>query len=99
LIPLSFLRSGVSFAVRVIPRAGHAGIAGVRGDALLVRIASAPVDGAANDALIAFLAALLDCPRRDVAIVSGQKSRDKRIVVSGLSVDRVTAKLSAILHE
>jgi uncharacterized protein len=101
-IPLSPSRAGsagVSFGVRVIPRAGRTAIAGTRGDALLVRIASAPVEGAANDALVEFLADVLACPRRNVTIVSGQKSRDKRISITGLSADQVGEKLSAILHE
>jgi uncharacterized protein len=101
-IPLSSSRTGspaVSFAVRVIPRAGRTAIGGTRGHALLVRIASAPVDGAANDALTEFLAGVLGCPRRNVTIVSGQKSRDKRISVTGLSADQIAAKLSAILPE
>jgi uncharacterized protein (TIGR00251 family) len=88
---------GATFAVRVVPRAGRTGIAGVRNDALLVRLAAPPVDGAANDALVAFLASLLDCPRRDVAIVSGQASRDKRIAVQGLSAEALRARLDAIL--
>ena len=58
MIPLAETPAGVSFRVRVVPRAGRTGVAGTRGDALLVRLAAAPVDGAANDALIAMLAAL-----------------------------------------
>lgn len=96
-LPLTQSSSGVSFAVRVIPRAGRTGVAGIRGDALLVRLAAAPVDGAANDALIAFLSRELDCPKRDVAIVSGQASRDKRVAVGGLPADTVARRLSAIL--
>ena len=52
-IRLSHSPAGVTLAVRVIPRAGRTAIAGVRGGALTVRLAAAPVDGAANDALIA----------------------------------------------
>jgi uncharacterized protein YggU (UPF0235/DUF167 family) len=80
-----------------VPRAGKTAIAGMRGDALLVRLAAAPVDGAANDALLDLLAGVLDCPRRSLTIASGGKSRDKRIRVAGLTADQVAARVSAIL--
>ena len=88
---------GVQFAVRVIPRAGRSIVAGVRDGALLVRLAAPPVDGAANEALVAFIADLLDRPKRDVSIVAGQKSRDKRVRVGGLAAREVETKLSGIL--
>jgi uncharacterized protein (TIGR00251 family) len=84
-------------AVRVVARAGRTAIAGVRGDALLVRLAAAPVDGAANDALVAFLAEALHCPRRDITLVSGHASRNKRVAVAGLTEVALAARLDAIL--
>jgi uncharacterized protein (TIGR00251 family) len=97
--PLAVGRSarGVTFAVRVIPRAGRTGVAGTRGDALLVRLAAPPVEGAANEALVEFLAHAFDRPKRDVRIVSGQSSRDKRVAVDGLTSDAAARVLSAIL--
>ena len=83
--------------VRVVPRAGRTAVAGMRGGALLVRLAAAPVDGAANEALIAFLAELLERPKRDITIISGQKSRDKRVRVTGASARDLESKLSGIL--
>jgi hypothetical protein len=56
------------------------------------------VDGAANDALIRFLAGLLGCRRADVAIISGQTSRTKRIAITGVTPPQLVEKLSAILH-
>lgn len=97
MIPVSPSRGSVTFKVRVVPRAGRTEIAGIRGDALLVRLAAAPVDGAANEALLEVLASALDRPRRDLSIASGERSRDKRVSVAGMSVDAVTAALSAIL--
>jgi hypothetical protein len=82
--------------VRVVPRAGRTAIAGLRGEALLVRLAAAPVDGAANDALVAFLAKRLACPRRSIAIETGQKGRDKRLRIAGVTraeLDRRVALL------
>ena len=80
-------------AVRVIPRAKKTDVAGTRDDALLVRLAAPPVDGAANDALVAFLAARLHVPRRAVRIVSGERGRRKRVMIVGVTVDRVRAAL------
>jgi uncharacterized protein (TIGR00251 family) len=83
--------------VRVIPRAGRTGIAGMRGDAILVRLAAAPVDGAANDALIALLAKALGCPRRHLAIEAGERSRDKRLSVAGMTAEELDAKVAALV--
>lgn len=98
-VPISMTASGggVQFAVRVIPRADRSIVAGVRDGALLVRLAAPPVDGAGNEALVAFIADLLDRPRRDVNIVAGQKSRNKRVRVGGLTARELGAKLSGIL--
>lgn len=62
---------------------------GRRGDAILIRLNAPPVDGAANEALIAFLSDILDVPRRSIAIASGLTSRDKRVRVEG--IDQATA--------
>ena len=97
MVPLAPGAAGLTLAVRVVPRAGRTTVAGVRGDALLVRLAAAPVDGAANDALVAFLAEIFDVPRRDITLVSGHTSRDKRITISGLSEARLAARLDVIL--
>ena len=83
-----------TLAVRVVPRAGRTGIGGRRGDAWVVRLAAAPVDGAANEALVAVIAKVLDCPRRDISIVSGEKSRDKRLRIAGMSEDVVQRRIS-----
>jgi uncharacterized protein (TIGR00251 family) len=80
--------------VRVIPRAGKSGFAGLRDGALLVKLAAAPVDGAANDELITLLAKTLRVPKRDVTIVSGERSRSKRVRINGLDATRVMATLA-----
>lgn len=79
--------------VRVVPRAGKSGVAGLREGALLVRLAAAPVDGAANAELIAVLAAALHLPKRSIEIVSGDRSRSKRVRVQGMDSDAVLAAL------
>ncbi len=81
---------GVVLDVRVIPRAGRSRIAGTRNDALLVRLAAAPVDGAANAELIEFLAETLGVPRRNVTVIAGERSRDKRVRILGVAVQDMT---------
>ena len=96
-IPLTTSDTGIVIAVRVIPRSGRSEIGGIRGDALLVRLAAAPVDDAANAGLVALFADLFDRPRRDITIVSGHHSRSKRVRIAGLSRSQVAARLDAIL--
>ena len=79
--------------VRVMPRAGRSGFGGLRDGALLVRLAAAPVDGAANDELIALLAKALRIPKRDITIVSGERSRTKRVRIAGIDREQALAKL------
>jgi uncharacterized protein (TIGR00251 family) len=57
----------------------------MRGNALLVRLHAAPVDGAANAELIEVLAEALSVPKRAVSIVSGERSRQKRVRIEGVT--------------
>jgi len=77
---------GILLSVRVIPRASRSGLAGIRDGALLVRLNAPPVDGAANLELIEVVARALDVPRRQVTLVSGERSRSKTLRVVGRSV-------------
>ena len=79
----------VRFRVRLQPRASRNEIAGAHGGALRVRLHAPPVDGAANEALVAFLAERLAVPRRGVRIVSGATSRTKMIEVEGVTSSAV----------
>ena len=87
--------TGVEITVRVIPRARRTELAGERHGEILVRLAAPPVDGAANEALVAFLSECLECPRRTIALVSGQTSRSKRLRIAGMSEARARAALLA----
>jgi uncharacterized protein (TIGR00251 family) len=80
---------GVRFAVRVQPRASRSEVAGIQQGALKVRLQAPPVDGAANEALVDFLADSLDVPRRMIRIVSGESSRSKVVEALGVSVAAV----------
>ena len=79
----------VRFAVRVQPRASRSEIVGVHGDALKVRLAAPPVDGAANVALVELLAEALGVPRRAVRIVAGATARGKIVEVGGVNVENI----------
>lgn len=81
---------GVRFPVRVQPRASRTEIAGTHQGALKVRLQAPPVDGAANEALVEFLAESLGVPRRMVEIVSGASSRTKVVEVAGIDAGAVT---------
>ncbi|MBI2220706.1 MAG: DUF167 domain-containing protein [Acidobacteria bacterium] len=96
--PFSTGARGVVIAVRAMPRAGRSGIAGLRAGALLVKLAAAPVDGAANEELIDVLASALSLPRRRLSVVSGERARDKRVLVEGASLAEIGARLSDIIR-
>ena len=81
------------FAVRVQTRASAAGVSGLHGTSLKVRVHAPPVEGAANAAVIAVIAAALGVARRDVRIVGGLASRSKVVEVSGLSAAEVHQRL------
>ena len=79
----------VRFRVRLQPRASRNEIVGTLDGVLRVRLHAPPVDGAANEALVAFLAERLAIPRRGVRIVTGATSRTKMIEVEGVSSSAV----------
>jgi uncharacterized protein (TIGR00251 family) len=64
-------------------------------DAIRLRLTAPPVDGAANEALIRFLAASLSVPRSAVELVSGRTGRTKLVAVTGVSVEAVLQRLMA----
>jgi uncharacterized protein len=78
--------TGVEILIRVLPRARKTASAGRRGDAVAVRLAAPPVEGAANAALIEWLSRGLGVPTRNIRIVSGARSRHKRVAIDGVSV-------------
>ena len=90
---------GAGCTVRVTPRAGRTAIAGIRDGQLVVKLAAAPVDGAANEALVAALADAFGLPRRAVAIAAGQRSRTKRVEFTGVTPATLDARLAALLDE
>jgi uncharacterized protein YggU (UPF0235/DUF167 family) len=84
---------GVRLGVRVVPRSPRTAIEGVRAGRLLIRVTAPPVDRAANEAVIAALAAALALPRRSLSIVSGATGRNKTIDIAGLTEAQVLARV------
>jgi len=94
LIPIQESAGGVTFAVRVHPRAKKNAITGELGDALKVALTAPPVEGKANEACIEFFAKFLKVPRSSVSIAAGQSSRNKIIRVVGLTAEELQKRLS-----
>ena len=94
---INFTEKGdtITFTIRVVPRASKSEIVGEHDGALKVRIASPPVDGAANEELIRVLAKSFGVSKSAVEIVSGQSSKTKQIRITRASVEKITAILQA----
>jgi uncharacterized protein len=85
MIPLHETAQGISFSVKVHPRARKDAITGIVGDALKLALAAPPVEGRANQAVIEFFAELFAIPRSSVTIASGETSRNKIVRITGIS--------------
>lgn len=77
--------------VQVQPRASRSEVAGRYGDAVKIRLAAPPVDGAANEELVRFLAELLNVPRSAVRISAGLTARRKTVEIEGVMPEAVNA--------
>ncbi len=85
--------SGIVLAVKLLPRAARNEIGPALGNELKIKVTAPPVDGAANAALIRFLAETLRCPRSAVQIVRGETSHHKTVAVAGMSAAEALARL------
>lgn len=85
--------------VRVQPGARRTAWTGWFGDLPKLAVAAPPVDGAANEAVVAAVAELLDVPRRSVRLVGGAASRTKRFEVDGVTDEQIAARLRGALGE
>jgi uncharacterized protein (TIGR00251 family) len=88
--------AGVVLDVRVIPRSSRAGVGGVRDGRLVVRVTAAPVDDAANDAVVRALAEALEVPRRAVRITAGATSKNKAIEISGVDAATIQQRIAGL---
>ncbi|MHB8501587.1 MAG: DUF167 domain-containing protein [Candidatus Acidiferrales bacterium] len=84
----------VSFAVRVQPRASKDEIAGVHGGAIKIRLQAPAVEDRANEALVEFLAHLLKTPKSAVRILTGERSRTKRVEIRGVTKQQILGLLA-----
>ena len=84
---------GVVISVRAAPRSSRAGLDGVVGDAVKVRVRSAPVDGKANKELVEVLADAFDLPKSAVSVVSGETSKTKRLLLRGATKETILSRL------
>jgi uncharacterized protein (TIGR00251 family) len=85
MIPIQESAKGITFGIKVHPRARKNAITGVIGDALKLALTAPPVDGKANQAVIEFFADLFAIPRSSVTIASGETSRNKVVRIAGVS--------------
>ncbi len=86
---------GAVLELLVQPRASRTRIAGEHDGRLKIQLAAPPVEGAANDALLAFLADALDVKRADVALLAGETGRRKRVRIAGVAATAAAAALLA----
>jgi hypothetical protein len=87
----------ITFTVRAQPRAAKSAIAGEVEGSLKIKLAAPPVDGAANEELIRFLAKLFGVARRDVTILSGATAKTKILQINGLASEQFETILAATL--
>ena len=86
---------GTILNVKAQPRSSKAGVDGFIGDAVKVRVRCAPVDGKANKELVETLAEAFDLPKGRVVFKSGETSKQKRILLSGVTADEVRKVVGA----
>jgi uncharacterized protein (TIGR00251 family) len=82
-----------TLTVHVQPRARKTEVTGRHGDAIKIRLAAPPVDNAANDELVRFVAATLGVPRAAVRITRGHTGRRKTVTIDGLTTDAADGRL------
>jgi hypothetical protein len=84
-IPYKRSRGGITVAVRVRPRSARAGIEGVEGEVLRVRLTAPPVEGLANKQLIEVMARAMGVAKSRVTILRGEGARTKLVAIEGLA--------------
>ena len=95
MIPVKESAGGISFSVKVQPRAKRSAITGIFGDALKLSLTAPPVEGRANHAVVEFVADWFQIPHSQVTITTGETSRNKLIRVTGVTAQQMREKLAA----
>ena len=96
--PLEPTADGIRLRLRIQPRASRTELVGLHGDALRIRVASPPVDGAANEELVRFLARLLGVPDRAVEVTAGHSGRQKTVHILGVDAGHAARALGLADH-
>jgi uncharacterized protein (TIGR00251 family) len=96
-IPLRIEHGGVSFTVKVHPRARRTGVTGALGDALKLSLTAPPAEGRANQACVEYFAGLFHVPRASVTIAAGETSRTKVVRVAGITREAAQKSLEGAL--
>jgi hypothetical protein len=97
MLPINETAWGITFAIKVHPRARKNSVTGTIGNALKLALTAPPVEGKANQAVIEFFAELFAIPRSSITIASGETSRNKVVRVSGISRPDVEQRLAEAL--
>jgi len=92
-LPPSPAPPSCTLAIKAIPGAPKNQVCGWLGEALKVKIQAPPIEGRANEALIEFLAEVLEVPRRTVTLVRGDTSRHKTVRIDGLDLAEARRRL------
>lgn len=98
MIPVQESSKGVTFAVKVHPRARKNQITGTVGEALKLALTAPPLEGRANQAVIEFFADFFKISRSSITIASGETGRNKVIRISGISPEMVRRRLEEVLQ-
>lgn len=93
MVEITVQDGAVLLPVKVVPGASRTRLMGEHDDRLKIAVAAAPEKGRANDALIEFLAKMLDVRKKDISVVSGPTSPQKTIRIEGATADEVRAAL------
>ena len=96
--PIQERDDGVTIECRVSPRAGRSRLKGVAGGVLMVALAAPPVEGAANDELVALLSKELAIPKSRISILRGRRSRKKVVQIQGARLNDLSALLEEALR-
>lgn len=87
--------TSVLLFVHLQPGARHSAVRGVHGTRLKIAVAAPPLEGRANEALVAWIAERLRVPRQRVRIAAGERSRDKTVQIEGISAAEAVRQLAA----
>ncbi len=93
--PIKETPNGLLLCVKVVPKSSRNQIAGWEGDELKVRLNAVPEKGQANDELIAYLAKQLKLAKSQLQLFSGETSRHKKLLITGISLAEFHARLAS----